>query len=798
MILPSKKKRIIKSLGMLAALLALLFALAACGLGRGGTDSNINDSIITEFIYLPQRIEMPTMPDQTEIQGTVVHGDRIFYYFLDHNVDQDFPETEEEWETWVPNPPNIVIANMLADGTDQRQFTLPAAASNVNIAGAHVTQAGNLALLVVNEDWDRMRGTSDVRLFYKEYDLQGNEIVNRELQGIIPPGQNWFQVDRVLFAEDGHLVFTAWADRGMEVFLLDSDLALISQLEMESGAQGITQLGDGRVVIMDWEGDGNIEDRVSVLREIDLEAGDWGETMSFTVGSVRSFFPPRDGDSFDLIIDDGNHLFGYSLDTGERTLLLNWIEAELTASWGYHVGFLDDGRISVLASEWDWGSGGRGDGVVNTELLTLTRTSRAELPERAVITLGGSWFSGDIRTQIIEFNRTSQTHQIQVRDYSIYNTSDDWRRGNLRLMTELATGDGPDIVWGWHDGAQTNRGMFADLYAFIDADPVLNRSDFFPNILAAMEAADGTLPMISNSFGIETMVGMTDAVGHIQSWTTADMLALLEETDDANMEYIMGQWLTGESFLTTVLMFSGREYIDWDEGQANLNSDAFIQLLEIAARLPAQRDEDGNFRREDFVSDYTRMRRGQQLLYTAGIWSQSRYSELGAALGGEFTVLGMPTQGGGAHVIHPGESFGINAASDHQDEAWAFIRQFFLPDARVEWSIPLRIDLYDEAIAQAMEPFGVWIDEDGNEWPSGGGSWSVDNYLTIEMAPMTEQEAMELRTIVESASLVGRFDETVREMIQEELLPFLAGDTTAADTARVLQNRIQTYLNERR
>jgi len=794
MIFTSKKKRIPAPLGMLAGLLAILLLFTACG-NRGDDDSNVSDAFITEFIYLPQRTELPNVSDQAEIQGAVFHGDRIFYYFVDHNVDQDFPETEEEWETWVPAPPNIVIASVLVGGTDQTQFTIPAAASNVNIAGARVTDAGNLALLVMNEDWDHMRGTSNVTMVYMEYDPQGNEIANRELQGIIPPGRDWFQIDRALFTNDGHLVFTAWAERGMEVFLLDSDLALISQLEMESGVQGITQLGDGRVVVMDWEGD--MDNRVSVLREIDVAAGDWGETMSFTVGNVRNFFPPRDGDAFDLLIDDGNHLFGYTLDTGERTLLLNWIEAELTASWGYHVGFLADGRIVVLSSEWDWGDG-RGDSVVNTELITLTRTSRAELPEREIITLGGSWFSGDIRTQIIEFNRTSQTHQIQVRDYSIYNTSDDWRRGNLRLMAEMAVGDGPDIVWGWHDGAQTGRGMFADLYAFIDADPVLNRSDFFPNILAAMEAADGTLPMIANSFSIETMVGMTDAVGHIQSWTTADMLALLEETDDANMEYIMGQWLTGESFLTTVLMFSGQEYINWDERQANLNTDAFIQLLEIAARLPEQRDEDGNFRWEDFVSDYTRMRRGEQLLLTTGIWTPSRYGELGAALDGEFTVLGMPTQEGGAHVIHPGQNFGISAASDHQDAAWAFVRQFFLPDARVDWSIPLRIDLYDEAVAEAMEPFGVWIDEDGNEWPSGGGSWSVDNYLTIEMAPMTEQEARELRALVESASLVGRFDEMVREMIQEELPAFLAGDRSAADTARILQNRIQTYLNEQR
>ena len=66
----------------------------------------------------------------------------------------------------------------------------------------------------------------------------------------------------------------------------------------------------------------------------------------------------------------------------------------------------------------------------------------------------------------------------------------------------------------------------------------------------------------------------------------------------------------------------------------------------------------------------------------------------------------------------------------------------------------------------------------------------------ISLYAMTEAEAYSLRTIVESATLMGRFDETVMEMVAEELLPFLAGDRSAADTARILNNRIQTYLSE--
>lgn len=68
----------------------------------------------------------------------------------------------------------------------------------------------------------------------------------------------------------------------------------------------------------------------------------------------------------------------------------------------------------------------------------------------------------------------------------------------------------------------------------------------------------------------------------------------------------------------------------------------------------------------------------------------------------------------------------------------------------------------------------------------------------VSLYAMTAAEANSLRTIVESANRMGRFDETVMDMVTEELLPFLAGDRSAADTARILQNRIQTYMNEQR
>jgi len=783
----SKKKRN-NIIGLAAAVLALMLLLAACGDGggggRGSDDVNVNDRIIAEYAYVPTFINMPDVQDH--IHGAQTHGDRIYYFYQEWPEQDDsmFFDEDFDWDTWQPPTPAIVIASVGADGGDPQRTVIQMDAGRPEIAGFRIADAGHFGLLLVNQDWP-----NPPTLAYAEFDRQGNEISHQPLNGIVPANADWFHVSQVLFADNGYIVLFASADRGSIVHILDSAFSPVGQMEMDFG-RGMVQAADGRVLVFDWEMDGNRP--IDLLREIDFAAGDWGDSHPISVTNIRAGFPANSGDPFDLLIDDGSHLFGYDIASGERTPLLNWIESELVADWGYHLGFLPDGRLFVLSSRWNM------DGM-ETELMTLTRTARAELPAREIVTLGGFGLWGDIRAQVVEFNRTSQTHQIQVRDYMIYSTRDDWRAGLNRFLTELATGQGPDIIWGDQMtlAPLMDRGILLDLYAFMDADPDISRSDFFPNVLRAFEAGDGSLPMAANNFNIQTMVGTAEAVGHIQSWTTADMLALLEATDIENMPYILGEWMTGEGFLTMILAFS--DFIDWREGRANLDNEDFINLLEIAARLPAP-DWDTSDRYivhgGMYVSELARMLQGDQLLTMAFFSGTWRYQELSAVFE-DMVMLGVPTHDGGAHVIRPGSGMGINSASAHSDTAWSFIRQTLLPDARIEWSIPLRIDKFEEMMAEEMTQ-QTWTDIDGSEVPMSHGSAWLGDGQSIEFYAMTEEQVRGFRAIVESASLLGRFDETIHEIVQEELLPFLAGDRSARDTARILQNRIQTFLSEQR
>ena len=475
--------------------------------------------------------------------------------------------------------------------------------------------------------------------------------------------------------------------------------------------------------------------------------------------------------AFDLLLDDGRYLFGYNPQTGVRTPILNWLETGLADLQNTHILFLDDGRIFVLSQS------AAGQDGYTTEFFILTPAPRVGgQPERITITLGGVFLSPQITAAAHEFNRESHTHYIEVIDY----VEDGWEVSTSRFQADILAGRGPDLIYG-ADEAMADADLLLDLYPFLDADRTLNHSDFFPNVLAAFESPNGTLPSIANRFGIHTMIAQTETVGHIDVWTVSALLTLIEEVP---VPYPLGFWADGPHLISTVLS----SFIDWRAMEANFDSDLFLRALESSRRWPSfpPLGMDWDDWNPEFVSPFERMLQGEQLLSMAFLFGADNYRSYPAALG-DITALGMPTAAGGVHeIMFTTNRVGISAETEHAAAAWSFIRQLLLPRSHnVDgWSFPLRIDLYEAQIAAFMDAQMI-------------ERWEGD--FQVDILAMTEAEVQSLRAIIDSAKPGGhfRFDSDLWEIMMEELLPFFAGESTAEDTARVIQDRVQGYLAER-
>jgi multiple sugar transport system substrate-binding protein len=50
--------------------------------------------------------------------------------------------------------------------------------------------------------------------------------------------------------------------------------------------------------------------------------------------------------------------------------------------------------------------------------------------------------------------------------------------------------------------------------------------------------------------------------------------------------------------------------------------------------------------------------------------------------------------------------------------------------------------------------------------------------------------------LIKSITRTAEYDQTIADMVTEEAAAFFAGDKSAEDTARIIQNRVNTYVNE--
>lgn len=716
------------------------------------------------YIYAAESISFDH--DMLYLSGMLAHGERIYYWGRN--------------QEWV-----FEVASINADGGGRQREGIRAG----HIINLSITEDGNIALLEERQERTE-QGYWLRNFYYAEFASDGTELLRHDLGDITPQGPDWFSITGAAFADGGNIAITAEWPRlraAVHLFNVESEAAAVLNLNIpHSLERGIITLQDGRVVVLD------MESGEAVLREIDFDLQGWGESFRLPEGSPATLrlFCAGEGSQFDLLMSNQNHLYGYSIDTGEKTALISWIESGLIYLPNEHVAQLADGRFVLLSGYWHEGQWEGG-------LTLFSPVPRTELPERTVITLGGLDISRAMRRAVLEFNRQSQTHIIRVNDYS----GGDWQAveaGLMRLQIEMMTGTGPDILYAGELGSIfpiAARGMLLDLYPFIDADPSIERTDFFPSVLSALENADGTLPLISNRFTVETVIGTQETLGHIESWTPADMLEFIEARADS--PYIFTEWVDSENFLRNMILFAGPDLIDWDTFTANFNSESFIQILEVAALLPlASPSVMTSWSIEELY-------KGTMLFDITWLSSTERFQDY-ADLLGDIVPIGMPTaDGSGAHIISTRAEMGINAATEHADVAWEFLRGVLLPvpTLAIEYGFPLRIDLYDALIAEAME-VRMMIDEDGNlvRAPRSQFSWLADEDghggVEVSLYEMSEDTAAQLRGIVESARPRGRFSPEIMAFIMGDFATFAAGGRSAEDTARIIQNRVQIWLSE--
>ena len=595
-----------------------------------------------------------------------------------------------------------------------------------------------------------------------------------------------------------------------KIYALDDQMEVRFELDGEDMWYNLIPLAGGLMGMQKRDYDEATETSSNKLLTIDPEKQAWGKEYVMPNNAYNIY--PGGGDYlFYYQVNDA--VFGFKADeskegggAGER--LFSWVEADISSDSVRSFFFLPDGRVAAILQEYD----NEYENITISAAL-LAPTPRSELPEKTTLVYASLYLSYDARKKIIDFNKKSETHRIEVKDYAEFDTDGSGKASLQKLNTEILAGNVPDIL----DTSNLPlrqygaKGILEDLWPFIDSDPDLGRDALMVRPLEA-NAQDGKLYEIFSSFSIQTAAGPSKIVGDSLSWTLADLQAALEKMPEGCS--IMGQDDTQESMLRLLMSLNMDQFVDWTTGKCSFDSEDFKAMLEFCRSFPVEWDWEKQG--EDYEDANSRIMNGRQLLSTMNVsdftWSVQSPA---AVFNNEFTFVGFPRENGSAGSYFSFyRGLAMTSSCADKEGAWTYMRQLLLPqyagnENASHWGghngFPSNKADFQWMAEQSMIPDGYKTDEDGNQILDEDGnpieeshsSWGINNF-TISIYATKQEEYDQIMDLYNQVDRMSGSDNNVYDIVTEVSGSYFAGDRSLDDAASLIQNKVTTYVNESR
>ncbi|MBD5170354.1 MAG: hypothetical protein HDT20_09615 [Oscillibacter sp.] len=834
--------------------LSMLLSLAACGKDKD------NAQQLSATVYVPQYIDLDLdmLGNNYDLDGGCTDGTNI-YLLVDIYPD---------WEAGEEGDTRYAIIRVPLDGSEPSELEnfhpgeppegYDEASSYLN----NIRMGADGSLWVeetvyatsydlpedFNAETDYMWNYEVLENVNLEYQVQldstGTEITRVETSGLAEKLEaEWLYSDGTAFDKDGDM----YVSMDRRIAVLDASLNVRFTVEDDSLWGGsLVLLSDGTVGAVVSVSDTINQTYTRQLRSIDKDAKDWGASYDLPENAYETY---SGGGDYLFYYKNGETLYGYKAEVeegaepGER--LLSWLDADINSDDIQFFSFLPDGRVVVMTRSW--GSSGGPD----ITLAILTATDRSELPEKVTLTYATMSLGQQERNRIIEFNKTSTTHRIEVTDYSEYATSEDYFAGRTRLNTEILTGNTPDIisVYGLPLRQYGAKGILEDLWPFIEKDPDLGREKLMEKVLVAAEQ-DGKLYQIFDSFSINTIIGSSKVVGESMGWTMAEFQEALSSMPEGCTAF--GEGYTKSDMLGTLLYQNLDSYVDWNTGECFFDSDSFKTALAFCNTFPTEFDWE-NYEYSEENSDTARIASGRQMLNNTNISDFRSMQLYEAQFGGEealqrfylnydyspeghtvevsdvpvvdqwggtnesvrvipgryITFKGYPMEDGSC-----GSSFSISngvaisSTCKDKEAAWSFIRQLLLPDDENNnywrWNFPVNKADFEKMAAESMEKEYMTngdgspvLDLDGNPIEESKGGWGTSG-LNIDTRAVSQEEYDQIMELYNAITNISAYDTSISDIVNDVAGSYFAGDKSLDDAADLIQNRVKTYVNENR
>ncbi len=338
-----------------------------------------------------------------------------------------------------------------------------------------------------------------------------------------------------------------------------------------------------------------------------------------------------------------------------------------------------------------------------------------------------------------------------------------------RILAQLTAGEGPDILY----LSPQDMELLGEKGALVDLRGVISQKTLdalFP-VAVGIGTRGENLWGIPDEFYVESLV-TTRAIWHGDTWTLSEFLDLADNTPDlVGLESA----LSGESAFSLFIYLACQDlthspFIDWEKGESLFDSEEFIRLLQTLKEKGDVPNPGDPYQYQKWLAE------GKILAVHTFFNHLGAHSLMLEQYGGDAFFVGYPTGTGNGNF---GKADGVFAVSRNcRDLEAASVYLETLLGESTQSKKEQRVLKSKLAVRrQSWETDADWLNEDQEE-------------------KARRENLMKDQAFLENCVPLQNPPKELKDMLLQEVSDYLAGDYPAKEAARIIDSRVQLYLDE--
>lgn len=376
------------------------------------------------------------------------------------------------------------------------------------------------------------------------------------------------------------------------------------------------------------------------------------------------------------------------------------------------------------------------------------------------------------------------TYSIEHPDCQIAYESD-WENAESfyeRIMAQMVSDQGPDLLFvHMEDLDKLNaKGALADLADVLEDN---TKEQLFAGVMTAGLRGEKLVGLPGGISGNSLVT--VDGNWQGEAWTLEEAVQLWQQKKKQGARRFLPENLTQEEMLDYLVLsdMASMPFIDWEKNECDFDNDLFRQTLEMIGER--QISEHRNL---DVDEEYETARQVTDGVYLAdAVWGASliQYTSLMGYYNGNAHFAGFPTQDGNGNILGCYGFIVVNAKTQHWEEVADFLQYMYGKEFQSKDGRNLmRKDVLREALVPESNDDKYELDTITNMLIplKKDGSSYVEDYIAF----------------MDSCRAEYRDTEDIKKIIREEAGNYFNKTQSLDNAVKVIENRVQLYLDENR